>query len=216
MTLVGLSGSLGSGKSTVGRVLASLGAEVIDADDVAREVLAPGTTASRAVLERFGPAVTRPDGFLDRQALAAVVFSDAEQRLALEAITHPAVQREVARRVASAKADVVVVELPLLDRARRRQYHFDVVVLVDVPEEVAVARAVARGMPEADVRARIAAQPTAGERRAAADLVLDNAGARSELEARVSELWRRVEDMARESRESRESREAPSPLAPPA
>lgn len=196
MILVGLSGVLGSGKSTVGRALATRGALVIDTDEVARQALAPGSAGERAVIEHFGPAVTRPDGAVDRQALADIVFADNAQRLALEAIIHPVVQQEVARRVEAARADVVVVELPLLDRSRRQQYHFDLVVLVDVPEEVAVERAVARGLSEADVRARIAAQPTPSERRAAADWALDNAGSPSDLEARVDDLWRRIEQRA--------------------
>jgi len=162
---------------------------VIDADQVARDILAPGGEGERTVLERFGSQVTRPDGTLDRQALAAVVFADAGQRQALEALTHPLIHEEVARRVAASSAEVVVVELPLLDSDRRRQYGFDVVVLVDTPEETAVRRAVARGMAAGDVRARFAAQPTDQDRRSAADWVLSNAGTPEALEAEVGELW---------------------------
>ncbi len=190
MLLVGLSGGIGSGKSSVGRALAARGATVIDADQVAREILAPGSPGERAVLERFGPAVARPDGALDRQALAAVVFADDRERGDLEAITHPLVHLEVMGRTAAAEASVVVVEVPLLDAARRREYAFDKVVLVATPPEDAVQRAVARGMGEDDVRARMADQPNDDQRRAVADRVLDNSGTPVDLEAEVDRLWR--------------------------
>jgi dephospho-CoA kinase len=188
--LVGLSGSLGSGKSTVGRALAARGAAVIDTDQVAREVLAPGSAGAQAVLEHFGDGVLLPDGAIDRQALAAIVFTDPGQRAALEAITHPLVNQEVRRRVAGlGDMGVVVVEIPLLDAARREQYGFDVVVLVETRPDVAVHRAVERGMAEDDARARIAAQPTAAQRRQVADRTLANDGTPAELEAAVDALW---------------------------
>src|SRR5579862_1149433 len=111
---VGLTGGLGAGKSTVGKALATRGAAVIDADQVARRVIEPGSDGERAVLERFGPAVKGPDGHLDRQALASIVFANAPELLALEAITHPLVHDEIARELASSPAEVVVIELPLL------------------------------------------------------------------------------------------------------
>jgi dephospho-CoA kinase len=186
---VGLTGSLGSGKSTVGRALAARGATVIDADEVARRVVAPGTAGEQAVLARFGPAVTAPDGHLDRKALAAVVFADPGERRALEAITHPLVRGQMAQELSSARAPVVVIELPLLTASGRRQYDLDRVVLVEAPEDLAVSRAVSRGMAEQDVRARIAAQPSDADRRAAADRVLVNDGDRAQLEQAVDELW---------------------------
>ena len=186
---VGLTGGLGAGKSTVGKALAARGAAVIDADQVARKVIEPGSAGERAVLERFGPAVKGPDGHLDRQALAAVVFADAPERLALEAITHPLVHEEIARELASSPAEVVVIELPLLTAGGRQQYGLDFVVLVDTPEELAVRRAVGRGMTEQDVRARMAAQPSSRERRAASDWVLVNDGDQAQLEAAVDDLW---------------------------
>ena len=189
MLLVGLSGSLGSGKSTVGRALAARGAAVIDADQVARDVLAPGSAGAQAVLEHFGPGVRRPDGSIDRQALAEVVFADPAQRAALEAITHPLVNQEVRRRVAALGEQLVVVEMPLLDARRRDEYGFDVVVLVETPPEVAVHRAAGRGMTEDEARARMAAQPTALQRRQVADRTLANDGTRAELEAAVEALW---------------------------
>lgn len=189
MLLVGLSGSLGSGKSTVGRALAARGAAVIDADRVAREVLAPGSAGAQAVFDHFGDGVRRPDGSVDRQALAAIVFSDRDERAALEAITHPLVHQDVGRRVAELGDAVIVVEIPLLDAARRHQYGFDTVVLVETTPDIAVRRAVGRGMSEADARARMAAQPTTAQRRQVADRTLANDGSRADLEAAVDALW---------------------------
>jgi dephospho-CoA kinase len=201
---VGLTGILGAGKSTVGRVLSGLGAVVIDADQVEREVLGPGTVGEREVLAHFagaGQAVARPDGSLDRGGLAKVVFSDPELRKALEAISHPLIEEAVSARVARVAAElptaVVVIELPLLDADRRLRYRLDFVVLVDAPEELAVGRAVRqRGMSEQDVRARLAAQPSQAERRAVADRVLTNTGSREELEAAVGQLWASLSVMA--------------------
>jgi dephospho-CoA kinase len=189
---VGLTGGLGAGKSTVGKALATRGAAVIDADQVARRVIEPGSDGERAVLERFGPAVKGPDGHLDRQALASIVFANAPELLALEAITHPLVHDEIARELASSPAEVVVIELPLLTAGGRQKYGLDFVVLVDTPEELAVRRAVGRGMAEPDVRARMAAQPSSRERRAASDWVLVNDGDQAQLEAAVDELWARL------------------------
>ena len=135
---VGLTGGLGAGKSTVGKPSPPGGAAVIDADQVARKVIEPGSDGERAVLERFGPAVKGPDGHLDRQALASIVFANPPERLALEAITHPLVHDEIARELASSPAEVVVIELPLLTAGGRQQYGLDFVVLVDTPEELAV------------------------------------------------------------------------------
>jgi dephospho-CoA kinase len=187
--LVGLGGSLGSGKSTVGRALEARGAAVIDTDQVAREVLAPGSAGARAVLDHFGDAVRTSDGAIDRPALAAIVFADPDQRADLEAITHPLVHQEVRRRIAGLGGTVTVVEIPLLDAARRDLYGFDVVVLVETRPEIAVRRAVERSMSEDDARARMAAQPTPAQRRQVADRTLSNNGTRADLEAAVDELW---------------------------
>jgi dephospho-CoA kinase len=189
MLLVGLSGGIGSGKSTVGRALAARGAEVIDVDDVGRDILARGSEGERSVLAHFGSRVASPGGGLDRQALATIVFADGGERRFLETLTHPLIHQEVTRRVAGSTASILVVELPLLDAARRHSYGFDVVVLVDPPEETAIRRAVARGMTEQDVRARIAAQPTHQQRRSVADRVVANTGTLEALEAELSELW---------------------------
>ncbi len=192
---VGLTGTLGAGKSTVGKAMATRGAVVIDADQVARDVTAQGSPGERALLEHFGDRATARSGpageppHLDRRRLADIVFSDATERLALEAITHPLIRTEVLRRVALAPAEIVVIEIPLLDKSRRFDYGLDVVVLMDAPEKVAVQRALARGMTETGARARMAAQPSGAERRLLADRVLVNDGSMEDLESAVDELW---------------------------
>lgn len=171
---------------------------MIDADQVARQVLARGGPGERAVVERFGPRVVAGDGSLDRRALAQMVFAEADARLALEEITHPLIEREVARRVAALPGGVVVIELPLLDGDRRRRFGLDVVVLVEAPKELEVERAVAqRGMAEADVWARLAAQPGPGARRSVADRVIVNDGSREALQAAADELWEWLANLAR-------------------
>jgi dephospho-CoA kinase len=192
---VGLTGGLGAGKSTVGKALAARGAAVIDADQVAHDLTAPGSPGERAVLEHFGDRAAALSGQadqtrrLDRKTLADIVFSDASERLALEAITHPLIRAEVLRRIALAANEVVVIEIPLLDERRRVDYDLDLVVLVDAPEDVAVNRAVARGMTETGARARMAAQPSSTERRLLAERVLLNDGGLDDLEGAVDELW---------------------------
>ncbi len=186
--MIGLTGGIGSGKSTVAAMLAARGAIVVDADRIAREVVEPGAPAFAAIVERFGPSVVGADGRLDRARLAAIVFEDADARAALEAITHPAIQAEMARRVAAhAGAELVVMDVPLL---KERRDPMAGVVVVDVPEEVAVRRLVdQRGFDEADARRRIAAQISRQERRAIADLIVDNSGDLAQLEAEVGRVW---------------------------
>lgn len=181
---------MGSGKSTVGRLLAARGATVIDADDLAREVTAPGTAGHQAVVARFGRGVVGPDGALDRRALAALVFGDPAELAALEAITHPLVGRELQRRLQEGTGQgMVVIEVPLLDQGRRAQYGMDVVVLVDTDSEVAAERASGRGLSADDVRARQRAQPSWAERASLADRVITNNAGLSQLAAAVDELW---------------------------
>jgi dephospho-CoA kinase len=198
---VGLTGTLGAGKTTVGKALAARGAVVIDADQVARDVTAPGSPGELALLEHFGDRAAASPGpgggtkHLDRSALADIVFSDASKRLALEAITHPLIRAEVLRRaaladnVAVAHNGVVVIEIPLLDERRKVDYRLDVVVLVDTPDDLAVQRAMGRGMTEPAARARMAAQPSSSQRRALADRSLANDGSLDDLENAVDELW---------------------------
>ncbi len=198
---VGLTGGIASGKSTVSARLRELGAVVVDADLLAREVVAPGTPGLAAVVAEFGAGVLSADGSLDRPALGAVVFADPLRRAALEAIIHPLVRAAGAELEAGAGTDDVVVhDIPLLVEAGRAG-DFDAVVVVDVPVEVQVERMVRdRGMTEGDARARIAAQATREERRAVADHVIENTGTLEDLLSRVDEVYselRQAADAAR-------------------
>jgi len=187
---VGLTGGIGSGKSTVSELLAAHGAVVIDYDVLAREAVEPGSAGLEAIAERFGAGVIAPDGTLDRPALAAIVFADPAALSDLNAITHPAIWRLAAAREAEAGPDAIVVhDNPLLVEMGAAQ-HCDVVVVVDVPEEVQVARLVSsRGMSEEEARARIAAQASRQQRTGAADLVIDNTGPMDELALIVGGTW---------------------------
>lgn len=193
MIKVGLTGGIGSGKSEVARMLAARGALVVDADALAREALAPGTPGLAAVIAEFGPDVLAPDGSLDRAALGRIVFADPARREALERIVHPYVGRRSAELIAAAPEDAVVVyDVPLLVE-KQLQDGFDVVVVVLAREEERVRRlAAARGMDEADARARIAHQATDEQRRAVADVVIVNDGDLAALEQQVDALWREV------------------------
>ena len=191
MLRVGLSGGIGSGKSTVARALARRGAVVIDADAIAREVVEPGEPGLAAVVSRFGPEVLAADGGLDRPKLAALVFHDAEARADLNAIVHPLVAAESARRMAAAPPGaVVILDVPLLVEAARSGY--DVVVIVEAPEAVRLERLVGRGMAEDDARRRMAAQASDAERRKVADVVVDNSGSEADLEVQIDSLWARL------------------------
>jgi dephospho-CoA kinase len=180
-----------SGKSTVSAMLSELGAVVIDADQLAREVVAPGTDGLAAVVEEFGPDVLGPDGALDRPRLGALVFADRERRTALEAIIHPRVRARAAEIEAAAPpGSVVVHDIPLLAETGQAA-SFDAVVVVDVPTELQVERMVRiRGMSEEEARARIAAQASRDERLAIATYVVENTGSLEELRARVDEVHR--------------------------
>ena len=193
MFRLGLTGGIGSGKSTVSARLAEHGATVIDYDLLAREAVALGTPALAAIAERFGDDVIAADGTLDRTALGAVVFGDDAARHDLEAITHPAIfDLAIALEATVADDAVVVHDHPLLVEVGMDAF-CDLVVVVDVPEDVQVERLVTlRGMPEADARARLAAQGSREERVAVADIVLDNTGSIEDLEARVDEIWTRI------------------------
>ena len=189
---VGLTGGIGSGKSTVADLLASYGAVIIDADLLAREAVAPGTPGLDAVVREFGPDVLAADGSLDRQRLGALVFADPHRRATLNAIVHPYVRRRSMELAEAAPADAVVVHvIPLLVENGLTDH--DVIVVVDAQEETQLRRLLeGRGMQEADARARIAAQATRAERRAAADVVIDNDGYPAALEDQVRALWARL------------------------
>lgn len=198
--VVGLTGGIGSGKSTVARMLAAKGAVVIDADELAREVVEPGTDVFRRVVERFGPDVVAPDGTLDRPALARIVFADAVARRDLERITHPAIGALMAERMAEQAGtdNVVVLDVPLLVESGRTGMAG--VIVVDCPEEVAVARLVAqRGMDPDDARRRMAAQASRTERLARADFVIDNSGSLDALQEQVERAWAWIEGLRREA-----------------
>ena len=187
---VGLTGGVASGKSTVSALLAELGAVVIDADVLAREVVAPGTDGLAAVVAEFGPEVLGPDGGLDRPRVGAIVFADADKRRALEAIIHPRVRARAAEIEAEAPPGAVVVhDIPLLTETGQAA-SFDAVVVVDVPVEVQVDRMVRiRGMSPEDARSRVAAQASREERLAIATHVVDNTGTFEELRERVAEVY---------------------------
>jgi dephospho-CoA kinase len=190
MLRVGLTGGIGSGKTTVAGRLAEHGATVIDSDRIAREVVEPGTDGLAEIVATFGSAVLAPDGSLHRAALAGVVFADPDARAKLNAIVHPLVGARSAELTAAAAPDAIVVyDVPLLvENGMAALYH--VVLVVDTPIEQRVVRLVAqRGMVEADVRARIAAQADETRRRAAADVWLDNSGDRERIVADVDALW---------------------------
>ncbi|HVW31056.1 MAG TPA: dephospho-CoA kinase [Acidimicrobiia bacterium] len=191
MVRVGLSGGIGSGKSTVARALARRGAVVIDADAISREVVEPGTPGLAAVVARFGDGVLDGEGRLDRPKLAAIVFDDAAARADLNAIVHPLVAAESARRMAEAPADaVVVLDVPLLVEAARSGY--DLVVIVEAPEALRLERLVGRGMARDDAGKRMAAQASDADRRKVADVVLDNSGSEADLEGQLDALWTRL------------------------
>jgi len=186
---VGLTGGIGSGKSTVSGMLRELGAVVIDSDVLAREVVAPGTPGLAQVVEAFGAEVLAADGSMDRAKVGAIVFADPEQRRRLEAIVWPLVAAESAALAATAGPDDVVVhDIPLLVETGQ-ETGFDAVVVVDVPVETQVERLVRdRGMDEQEARSRIAAQATREQRLAAATHVIDNTGTLEDLRRRVAEV----------------------------
>jgi dephospho-CoA kinase len=194
MLLVGLTGGLGAGKSTVARMLADRGAILVDADELARRALEPGSRAYREVCDLFGDEVVTASGELDRAAIAATVFSDPERRRALESIVHPEVFRMLAETVEARRGtdDIIVFDAPLIVETG---FHdaCDVVVVVTALEEERVARAVRdRGLTADQARARIGAQIGDAQREAVADVVIRNDGDVAQLEARVDDLWERL------------------------
>lgn len=192
-TRVGLTGGVASGKSTVAAMLSELGAVVIDADVLAREVVEPGTPGLDAVVAEFGQDVLTEDGRLDRPAVGRLVFADADARRRLEQIVHPLVYERIVELEAQAPAGAVVVhDIPLLTE-NDRSGDFDHVVVVDVPEELQLERMVQdRGWTHDDARSRVAAQATREQRRAIATHVIENSGTREDLHDRVVEVFEAV------------------------
>jgi dephospho-CoA kinase len=197
MLLVGLTGGIGSGKSTVAHLLEERGAVILDADVFARDAVRGGSDGFRAVVARFGSDVVGADGELDRPRLASIVFADPVALADLESIVHPVVRRMIADGIQDHldQAHVVVLVNPLLIEMGTHR-DCDVVVVVSATPDTQVARSVARGMEESDVRARIAAQLPLDERARMADVLLDNEGSLEELEAEVDVLWRGLEARA--------------------
>lgn len=200
MLLIGLTGGIGSGKSTVSARLAARGAVVVDADAIVHELQAPGQPVLAAMVERFGPEILDERGALRRQAVADLVFSDAQALADLGAIVHPAVAAEIERRLGEqAGTDaVVVLDVPLLVESGRSDLAG--LVVVDVDPELAIARLIEhRGFTEADARARVARQASRAERVARADVVVDNSGTIEQLETQVAAVWDWIQDLAARS-----------------
>jgi dephospho-CoA kinase len=196
MKVVGLTGGIGAGKSTVSRALEERGAVVVDADAIVRELQQPGGPVFVAMVERFGERILAADGTLDRQAVAEIVFNDPEALQDLNALTHPAVGAEIAARMEAARGtdQVVVLDIPLLVEGGR--HTTGGVLVVDCPVDTAVARLVAgRGMAEADARARIANQASREERLARADFVIDNSGTPDDLGPQVDAAWEWIQTL---------------------
>ena len=190
MILVGLTGGIGAGKSTVSELLAERGAVIVDADQIARDLQDAGSPVLAQMAERFGDHIVRDDGTLDRAAVAAVVFNDEQALKDLNAIVHPAMREEITRQIdAHRHTDrVVVLDLRLLTENPRDG--LSATIVVDVPPEIAVERLVRqRGMDEADAQARIASQVSREQRAAIATHVIDNSGDLTELRRQVDELW---------------------------
>lgn len=203
MLVIGLTGGIGSGKSTVSALLAAKGAVIVDADAITREVQRPGTDTFKAMAERFGEGIVGPDGALDRKAVADIVFNDPDALADLNHIVHPAVGAEIAARMKALAEgdDVVVLDVPLLVESPRA-YPVAGLLVVDVDPEVAVQRVVSqRGMREDDVRARMTRQASREQRLARADRVIDNSGDLDALARQVDEAWDWIAGL-RESAES--------------
>src|SRR6478609_9054836 len=189
--LVGLTGGIGAGKSTVAAMLADRGAVVLDADQVARDVVEPDQPAFAALVKEFGPEIVGADGRLDRAALAAKAFSTPEGKAALDAITHPAIHEEFGKRMLAAPADaIVVLDVPLLVESKTAaERGYEVVIVVEAPEDIRLDRLVGRGLDRADAAARMKAQATDEERRAVATHLIDNGADPEALVAQVDALW---------------------------
>lgn len=192
MLLVGLTGNIASGKSTVAKMLAERGATIIDADELARQAVAPGTPGLEAIVARWGAGILRPDGSLDRAALRGIVFNDQEQLEALNRIVHPDVEqrRMAAVNAARGRGDrIVICDVPLLFE-KKMVDRFDTVLLIDAPRPVRLERIVVdRGLGAPEAMAIIAAQMPSELKRARADLVIHNAGTLEELIRQVDAAW---------------------------
>jgi dephospho-CoA kinase len=204
MIAVGLTGGIGSGKSTVAELLVEHGAVLVDADRVAREVVVPGGPAYQPLIDRFGPEILTPSGEIDRPTLASLTFGHPEALADLNAITHPAIGIEmIARRDRSQGTDdIVVMDIPLLRSIHRETLSLVAVIVVDTPTDIALERLVGtRGMDRADAEARIGSQVDRATRREGADLIIDNSKDRDHLEGEVDRVWTALVDLRRRGAE---------------
>ena len=205
MLIVGLTGGIGSGKSTVAGLLASHGAEVVDVDALGREIIAPGGAAVAPVLARFGEALRGADGGIDRGALAQIVFNDPDELAALNEISHPAINDLLDERIeaiaAIGEADVVVLDMAVLAEStlgRGTRFPYELVVTVEAPPDVRLERLVGRGMTAEDAKARLASQATDEQRRELSNFVIGNGGGPDELAEAVAQLWDALRRLADE------------------
>ena len=197
MYLVGLTGGIASGKSHVANLLSELGASVIDADQVAREVVIPGSPGLAQIVALFGQEFLIPSGELDRQKLGEIVFSDPAKRLELEQILHPLIKQRTTQLIAEQQTDLVVYAVPLLLEAKV-DYPFDAVVTVEAGVENQISRLISsRSMSEAEATRRIQAQTSSAEREAIADFIIDSSGSKEQTRVQVNELWKKLVDLAR-------------------
>lgn len=197
--IVGLTGGIGSGKSTVASMLAARGAVIVDADAIVRELQRSGTPVFDAIVETFGSGVVGPDGELDRKALADIVFADAEKRNVLTSIVWPKVGERVLEALAAAPDDaIVVLDVPLMaETPEGSRRNAEAVIVVDASKESQLAHLAAKGMSREDAEARMAAQASREDRLKIADHVVNNDGTVEELEQRVEELWATLREAAR-------------------
>lgn len=196
MFLVGLTGGIASGKSTVASMLSKFDIEIIDADEIAREVVLPGSDGLRKVVTEFGPEVLGEDGSLARDSLASIVFNDSAKRTLLESIIHPLIKARTLERIAQSANEIVVYVVPLLVEAKV-DYPFDLVVTVEAGRDNQIKRLIAnRGMSAGEATARIEAQATEAERVAKADIRIDGSLSLTDLEGTVSKLWHQIQVLA--------------------
>ena len=197
MFLIGLTGGIASGKSTVAKLLASFGAETIDADQVARDVVVKGSIGLEAVVAAFGAGVLTADGELDRQALGRIVFADPAKRVALEAILHPLIKARTSKLFSESQSAIVVYAVPLLVEANV-DYPFDMILTVEASEQIQLERILrSRGLSLSEAVARVGAQASRAQRADRADYVVDSSGTLAQLEAQVQLLWPKIEQAAK-------------------
>ena len=192
MFLVGITGGIASGKSTVAAMLGKFNSQIIDADDIAREVVLPGSDGFSKVVAEFGPQILEQDGSLSRAELGKIVFKDPERRLTLEGILHPLIKARTLERISQSKSDIVIYIVPLLVEARV-DYPFDFVATIEAGTDNQIRRLIDnRGMSFEEANARITAQASEAERVARADIRIDGSLALADLEVAVSKLWNQI------------------------